>query len=381
MPGRSFRLVTIAGIPVGVSPWWLLIVVLLSWSLGSVYFPETVDAELAPAAAYGLGLLSTLLLFGSILLHEFGHALVARGRGVEVEAIDLWLLGGVAKMRGEAHRPGDELRYALAGPAVTLVIVAVFAVASLLVGDRSTVLGALVAYQLVINVAILGFNMIPAFPLDGGRVLRALLWARGGDSRRATRIAATIGRVFGAGMVAFGLLTLLAGAPGGLWFAIVGGFIVAAAASQAQAVEIEAALSGMPAEALMSSPVDVIAADTTVERAIAEHFVAERHTAFPVVAGDGAVLGVITLQQVSALAPERRASTSVLELADDDPQLLTLAGEDVAVLLQRPAFQRVGRLVVTGIDGAPLGLLSITDVQRALRAARLAQPEASPTPR
>jgi Zn-dependent protease len=146
VPGRSLRIGRIAGIPVGVSPWWLVIVALITWSLGSSYFPEEVH-DISPSVAYALGLASALLLFASILLHEFGHAIIARRHGIQVQEIDLWLLGGVSIMRGEAHEPGDELRYALAGPAVTAAIAAIFAGISLLVASSaSAVLRALIEY-------------------------------------------------------------------------------------------------------------------------------------------------------------------------------------------------------------------------------------------
>ncbi|HTX45904.1 MAG TPA: site-2 protease family protein, partial [Solirubrobacteraceae bacterium] len=178
MFGRSYRVGRIAGIPVGVSPWWLVIVVLFTWVLGDSYYPSAVSG-IAPATAYALGLASILLLFASILAHEFGHALVARGRGLEVEEIDLWLLGGVSKLRGQPQAPDDELRFALAGPAVTAVIAAVFgALALALPRSVPADLRAVIAYQGEINLILLFFNLIPAFPLDGGRVARALLWRR-----------------------------------------------------------------------------------------------------------------------------------------------------------------------------------------------------------
>ena len=162
---------------------------------------------IAPVAAYGLGLLSALLLFASILLHELGHALVARRNGVEIEEIDLWLLGGVARMAGYPKTAGAELRFAIAGPAVTL------AIAAALRGGRAwrcpasapAALRAVVEYQAFVNLAILVFNLLPAFPLDGGRVARALIWGRIGDVDRATGIAASIGRGFGFGMIALGV--------------------------------------------------------------------------------------------------------------------------------------------------------------------------------
>ncbi len=235
MPGRSYRIGRIAGIPIGVSPLWLVIVALITWTLGASYFPEQVHG-ISTGAAYALGLASALLLFASILAHELGHALVARRRGVEVEEIDLWLLGGVSRIRGEAHAPRDELRYAIAGPAVSAVLAICFgAAAVLLPSSTPAAISALVEYQALINGVILVFNLIPAFPLDGGRVLHALLWRRSGDRVRATETAASVGRGFGYLLIALGALELVAGAPEGLWLALIGFFIISAAGAEASA--------------------------------------------------------------------------------------------------------------------------------------------------
>jgi Zn-dependent protease len=232
MPGRSYRIGRIAGIPVGISPLWLVIVVLFTVALGAGYFPEEVHG-ISPAVSYALGLASVLLLFVSILAHEFGHALVARRRGIEVQEIDLWLLGGVSRMRGEAHAPGDELRFALAGPAVTAVLAACFGALALLLGSSMPpVVRALIDYQALVNCLLLGFNLMPAFPLDGGRVLRSLLWRRSGDIGRSTATAASVGRGFGYLLIGLGGLEFLSGVPEGLWLALIGFFIVSAASAE-----------------------------------------------------------------------------------------------------------------------------------------------------
>lgn len=372
MPGRRIRLVSIWGIPVGISPWWLLIVALITVSLGASYFPEAVSG-IAPAPAYLLGFLSALLLFASILAHEFGHAIVARRHGVEIEEIDLWLLGGVSILRGEAHAPGDELRYALAGPAVTAVVCVVFgALAAALPASTPEVVTALVDYQLLVNAAILVFNLLPAFPLDGGRVLRSLLWRRGHDLRRATAVASSVGRAFGYVLIALGLTSLFVGAPSGLWLALIGFFLVAAAGAQARNAEAQAALSGVRAAELMSAPAIAIPSDASAEYAGSAYFRPYRYTSFPVVDPEGRVLGLVTMERIERLPPHQRASHSVAEVAYRDPELLVAEGEDAAELLQRVAFARVGRAVVVDRSAHPLGVVSITDVERALRAARLA---------
>ena len=380
MPGRSIHIARIAGIPVGVSPLWLVIVVLITWSLGSSYFPEEIHG-ISSTASYALGLASALLLFASILAHEFGHALVARRHGIEVEEIDLWLLGGVSQMRGEAHAPGDELRYALAGPAVTAVIATCFGVVALLLPSHTpAVIRALVEYQALVNALILVFNLLPAFPLDGGRVLRSLLWRRTGDIGRATETAASVGRGFGYLMIFLGGLEFVGGVPQGLWLALIGFFVVMAASAQAVGAQVQAAFSGVCARELMSAPVVSIPQRTTAAQAGEDYFLPYRYTSFPVVDERGRAVGLVSVKQIEALAPGQRAEHRVAEIADRDPGLMVGGEEDVARVLERPAFARVGRAVVVDEAGGPLGLISITDVQRALRAARLANRSASGTP-
>jgi len=374
MPGRSYRIGRIAGIPVGVSPWWLVIVVFFTWVLGADYFPEVIHG-IAPAAAYGLGLASVLLLFASILAHEFGHAIVARHHGIEVEEIDLWLLGGVSKMTGEAHEPGDELRYAVAGPLITLVIAICFELIALaLPSSTPASVAALVEYQVYVNALIFVFNMLPAFPLDGGRVLRALLWRRRGDLGSSTATAASVGRGFGYVTIALGGLELLSGEIAGLWLAVIGFFVVMASGQQALGAQVRVALSGVHAHELMSSPVVCIPAELSAAQAGADFFLRYRYTAFPVVDGSGRALGLVALRRIESLPAAERTRRTVGELAERDPALLVDPDEDVATLLARPAFVRVGRAVVVDGLNQPVGLLSITDVQRRLRAAQLGQP-------
>lgn len=362
----------------GVSPWWLVIVALITWTLGASYFPEVVSG-ISPAVGYLLGLTSALLLFASILAHEFGHAIVARRQGIEIEEIDLWLLGGVAKMSGEAHEPGDELRYAIAGPAVTAAITLMFGVLALILpASTPEVITALVEYQLIVNGLILVFNLIPAFPLDGGRVLRSLLWKRSGDMQKATATAAATGRAFGYILVALGILEVLSGSPQGLWLALIGVFIVIAAGSQAMGSKVQAALSGVSAEDLMSSPVVSISGEASVAEAVSGWFLPYRYTAFPVVDATGHAAGLITLSGVQSVSERDRPMTSVLAAADLDASLMVSPTEDVATLIGRASFSRVGRLVVIDTERRPIGLLSITDVQRTLRASELGRGGAAP---
>jgi Zn-dependent protease len=366
----SIRVGRLAGIPIGVQPLWLAIVGLITWSLGAVYYPNQV-AGIAPGLAYGLGLLSALLLFASILLHELGHAVVARRHGVEIEEIDLWLLGGVARMKGYPKTAGDELRFALAGPAVTLAIAAVFGVAALaLPSSTPAALRAVVEYQAFVNAAILVFNLLPAFPLDGGRVARALIWGRIADLSRATAIAASIGRGFGYGMIALGLLAALSGAVGGIWLALIGFFVVFAAKAEEGGLRIRTAFAGREAGRFMSFPAVTMPADISVVEAVDGFFVKYRYSAFPVLDG-GTPVGLLDMSTVERTPAAQRAAASVGQVTIRDPDLIVDRHQDVAELLERPAFQRVGRAIVLTGDGGEVGVISITDVNRALRAFEL----------
>ena len=362
----------IAGIPLGVQPLWLVIVGLITWSLGHDYYPSEVHG-ISPVASYALGFGSALLLFASIVAHEYGHALTARRYGVQIEGIDLWLLGGVAKMRGQVHRPGDELRYALAGPAVTLVVAAVFgAITLLLPSSAPSALRAIVAYQVYVNTAILVFNLLPAFPLDGGRVTRALLWRRSGDLQSATAAAARVGRGFGWFFIAVGALNSFAGAVGGLWLVVIGLFVLLAASAEARHTELMEAFAGYRARDLMSAPPVSISADATLDQAV-DLFQRFRFTSFPVTSM-GEVVGLLTINHVLAVAPEDRLWTVVGDVADRDPSLVVDPSADLAELLEQAGFARDGRAVVVGDDGSAMGIVTVTDVERALRARRLTAP-------
>jgi Zn-dependent protease/predicted transcriptional regulator len=370
MPGRSFKIARIAGIPVGINPWWLLIVALFTWALGDSYYPSVVHG-ITPAASYGLGLLSILLLFASVLAHEFGHAIVARRHGMEVEEIDLWLLGGVSRMKGHPQQPGDELRYAAAGPLVTALITAVFgAIAVALPASAPAALRAVIDYQVYVNLALLFFNLVPAFPLDGGRIARALLWRHRHDLASATRTAADLGRAFGWLMIVLGALSFLDGAIEGLLLAMIGGFVVmAASAEEAQERAFEA-LADVPVSEVMSGSPITIRVDATLgdaQRAFARH----RGSVLPVIDAEGRVVGLLSIEQLERTSHTGRRVKGVGDVADRDPDILVGGDEDVVKLFDRPAFARTGHAVVVSADQHPVGIVSKTDVERALRLSRL----------
>ena len=373
MPGRSIRIARIAGIPVGINPWWLVVVALFTWALGAGYYPYEVPG-IAPAAAYGLGLTSILLLFASVLAHEFGHALVARRHGLVVEEIDLWPLGGVSKISGEPKRPQDEIAYAAAGPAVTVVIGTIFGVLAVALPDSApAALRALIKYQAEVNGLILALNLLPAFPLDGGRIVRAALWRHRGDKSSATATAANIGRGFGYLMIAAGVVLVLGGtlAFEGLWLALIGMFVAGAGSAERANEEVISTFTGVRAAELMSQPVVTVDSESTAQEARLE-FARHRYTAFPVTDREGRAIGVLSIGALQRTPRSSWPTTSVADLADRDPGLLVGPDEDVAHLFGEPAFLRIGRAVVVDEERRPVGMVSVTDVERVLRARRLA---------
>lgn len=373
MLSGGWRIGRVAGIPIALHPLWIVVVALLSWSLGASWFPDRVDG-ISSSGAYLLGLASALLLFAGILAHELGHAIVARRRGIEVEEIDLWLLGGVARLRGEPRAPGDELRFAAAGPAVTLALALAFGGAWLAVRGGRTWYEALIAYQAEVSALILAFNLLPAFPLDGGRILHAALWQRSGDRVRATAGAAAAGRVFAAALGALGILTVAAGGPGGLWLVAIAVFLWVAGRAEEQGSRVQRTLAGRCAGEMAAPHPACIPADVTAQEAIRTHFARHLYSAFPVVDDAGRAVGLLRLDALRAVPAPERARRRAVELADTDPGLLVAASEPVADVLSGPAFQRAGRAVVVDASGRPVGLLSITDLQRTLRVADLLEP-------
>jgi Zn-dependent protease len=369
MFGAGVRIGHLAGIPISIHPLWLVIVALITWSLGDAYYPDEVPG-IEPAAAYALGFASALLLFGSILLHELGHAVVARRYGVEIEGIQLWLLGGVARMKDTAHRPEEELRFALAGPAVTVAIVLVFGLAvAALPASAPDALTSLLAYQALVNSLILVFNLLPAFPLDGGRVLRAILWRRSGDMDRATVTAAGVGRSFAYVLIALGFAGAFLGAPGLLWLGVIGIFLIVAGNAEEAGVRLKSTFQGLGLRRVMAVPASTLDADSTVADALRDSFAPLAYHAFPVIEG-GRPVGILSIDQVEGLEAAKRETTRVGDLADRDPSVFV--NEDITIedLTASPGFQRHRRAVVRCNDGE-IGILSATAIERAVRARRM----------
>lgn len=365
---ENVRLGRIAGIPVGIN-WSLLVIFwLITWGLADGRFPDQFPGH--AAGSYWVAAVATALLFyGSLLAHELGHALVARRHGVAVDGITLWLFGGVARLTGEAASPRAEMRIAGVGPVVSLAVASaagVTAVALDAVGAAELVVGS-VAWLATINVILAVFNLAPAAPLDGGRILRAWLWQRHGDRVRASVASARSGRVFGYLLIGLGLVDFAVGAGiGGLWFVFLGWFLLDAARAEETHVLLRGALAGVRVRDVMTREPHPTPDWLTLDAFLEEHALRNRFSTFPAVDVDGRLTGLVTLTRIKAVPPERWRDTYVRDIARPLAELPTADPDEPMVeLLGRLSGDPDGRALVVA-DGTLVGIISPTDVARAV---------------
>jgi Zn-dependent protease/predicted transcriptional regulator len=302
----SIRFGRLFGIEIGAHLSWLIIVALVTLSLAT-YFTAT-QPGWSTVTRWVAALMTAVLFFGSVVLHELAHSLLALRYGIPVKQITLFLFGGVSQIESEAKRPAQEFWIAAVGPLSSLLIAALFWILSSAVGPE-TFAGAVSRWLANINVALAVFNLLPAFPLDGGRVLRGVLWWKTGDQRLATRVAAGAGRVLALVMILGGIwMFFTPGTPGGnfggLWIAFLGWFLLDAARAGEAQVEMRHALRGVTAADLMTSDWPAVAADLPLDRFASEHLLRTGRRCF-VVTDDGRVLGLVTAADLKGVDRER----------------------------------------------------------------------------
>ncbi|MDQ0989168.1 site-2 protease family protein [Streptomyces sp. V3I7] len=378
---ESLSLGRIAGVRVGLHWSVLVIVALVAVLLARGRFPSA-HPGYSPALYWVVALLTSVVFLASLLVHELAHAVVARRNGVQVDGITLWMLGGAARLRGEAPTPGAELRIAGVGPLTSALAggVLVGLTWGLEVLHAPGLVVEAVAWLAAINLVLAVFNALPAAPLDGGRILRAFLWHRTGDRLRATRGASAAGRVLGWLMVLTGLAAVLfARDLSGLWGALIGWFLITTAGAEARHAELHSALDGVSVGRVMTPDPVTVPYATTIDAFLAEGpFGPYRHSAFPVLAPDGTVAGLITMDQVNRTSPKMRYRTTVGDEMRPLSDVVTAApGDPVVDLVPRLHTSPVRTaLVVEGDD--VVGIVTLNDVNRALTwptAARRKQPE------
>jgi Zn-dependent protease len=299
----SLKLGQIWGIPIGVHTSWFIIFGLLTWSLSTGYFPNAYPG-LTVISHLVLGLITTILFFASVLAHELGHAMFALRNQIPVRGITLFIFGGIAQIAQEPRSPGAEFRIAIAGPLVSFLLSGIFGIAYLL-DQQIPLLAAPSEYLMRINFFLAAFNLIPGFPLDGGRVLRALIWWRSGNFHKANRIAAFSGQLVAFGFIGWGIITIIGGNfLNGLWLAFIGWFLQNAAASSYSQTNMREALAGIRVSQIMSTDCPRVTSLTPLSQLVDEQVLRNGQRCF-FVADNGKLEGVLTLKDITQIPQQK----------------------------------------------------------------------------
>jgi Zn-dependent protease/CBS domain-containing protein len=363
--GSSFAIGRIAGIRISIHWSWLVVFALFVWTLATGVFPRT-NPELGDGTNLVIAFVAAFLFFVSVLLHELGHALQARREEIEIEGITLWLFGGVATLKGSFESGGSEFRIAIAGPIVSLALAILFIGIALLQSPQEV--DAVVAWLGYVNLSLLVFNLIPAVPLDGGRVLHAALWHFRGDFAWATRIASWIGRAFGYVLIALGIaMFVFQGSFSGAWLVFLGWFLLAAAGAEARYATARQALGGLKVGDLMAAEPVSTPPDLTLGRFLDEIVWSRRFTTYPVVE-DGRALGLLPFRCVAEVPRGEWDVKRVRDCMLGLDKVPVFAPEDDALDAFATLSQDELRRGLVLADGRLVGLLSITDLATALEA-------------
>jgi len=361
---KRITLFRLLGFAVRIDASWIFIALLVTWSLASSLFPELYP-ELPQGTYWTMGVLGAFGLFFSIIFHEFSHSLVARKYGIPISGITLFIFGGVAEMEAEPKTPRAEFYMAIAGPIASLVLGAGFWLLGTLLettGFSVTLFGVL-QYLGLINAILAVFNMIPAFPLDGGRVLRSLLWHKSGDIQKATETASRYGSGFGTAFMIAGAFFLLTGNfIGGLWWILIGMFLKNASFSSYQHVLLKRSLEGRPVTFLMVPDPVSIHPSLTVRQMVEDYFYKHHHKLFPVANEEG-LLGVIELKDIKQISPDKWDTTQVANIMQKLSRENTVPGTmDAMDALARLQKLKRSRVLVISEDGQLLGILTLKDM-------------------
>ncbi len=359
---KKIKILKLFGIPIYLDLSWFLIVLLITWSLASNVFPQFYE-ELSTSTYWLMGLAGALGLFVSILAHELGHSLVAREFNVPMRGITLFIFGGVAEMTEEPPSAKAEFFVAIAGPVVSVAIaVGCYLLAMFGSALLPTPIVGVLWYLGVINAVLVGFNLIPAFPLDGGRVLRSILWYVRGSLRWATKITSTIGAGFGMFLILLGILGFIQGnIIGGMWQVLIGIFLRNAAMMSYQQVLIRRALEGESIDRFMNSDPISVSPSISIGQLVEDYIYRYHHKMFPVT-DDGKLLGCITTREVHQVPREQwgtRAVGDVLRPCDEENTIER--GSDAMQALSRIGQGQQSRLMVVQ-NGQLQGILSLKDL-------------------
>jgi Zn-dependent protease/predicted transcriptional regulator len=378
----GFRLGSVLGFEVRIDFSWFIIFFLLLWSFSVVVFPAYAPG-LRSSDYFMMGLAGTLLFFATLLAHELAHSVVARRKGIPVDGITLFIFGGMAHTRSEAEGPGDEFQIAVVGPlmslALALLLVAV-AWAGGQVGWSPAVTG-VALYIGLLNFLLAIFNLLPGFPLDGGRLFRSAVWKATGSLTRATRVASVAGRWLGLLLVAAGIwMTFGGNVIGGLWLVFIGWFLRNAAIASYQQHLLESVMRDITVRDAMTAAPETVPADLPVDRLVDDYFMRKRYVAFPVVDDAGRPLGIVALNQVKGIPREewpRRTARDIMAPIGATPAtdpLVVHPHENMDTVLRKLRDSPVRRLLVLR-DGRLEGIVTLSDISGWVEKARQLQPD------
>jgi Zn-dependent protease/CBS domain-containing protein len=380
MFGRGFELFKLFGFSVRIDASWILIAILIVWSLASGLFPHYYP-NLSTGTYWWMGLLGALGLFASIVLHEFAHSWVARRRGMKMRGITLFIFGGVAQMDDEPPSPGTEFQMAIAGPIASVLIAATcFGLWQL--SERIAwplPVGAVFWYLGFINTVLVIFNVVPAFPLDGGRMLRSLLWHTMGSLRKATQISSMIGSAFGLLLIVLGVLQFIGGNfIGGMWWFLLGMFLRSAASTSYEQVLIRRALEGEPIQRFVQPTVQSISPSTSVQQFVDDYIYRYHYKLFPLVS-DGQLVGCVRTARVKELPRDEWADHQVQEIAEPCSEQNTIDPQaDALKVLSK--MRRAGHSRLMVVDGGRLeGIISLRDMMHLISVKLDLEPEEQET--
>jgi Zn-dependent protease/CBS domain-containing protein len=367
--GAGWRIGRVAGIDISIHPSWLVIAALLTFSLaqGSI---RTVFPGLAPGLLWIAGAAAAILFFTSVVAHELSHAILARRFGMQVRGITLFIFGGATELEGDARSPRDEAIMAAAGPATSLAIGVVLIGLGLVIPQP---LGGLISSLGAINIALGIFNLVPGFPLDGGRILRALIWQLRGDRIAATGNAALVGRLIAYGLIVIGIIMTLQGGFGGngLWLALIGWFLSNAAEATAFQARIEHSLRGVRVRDVMDAAAPVVSPNESLGSVVTNHMLRGDRRSFLVAYDDGGLAGVVTLADIRRVPREHWDETRVTDVMTRFNDLATVGpDEDVTDALGVLQAREIAQLPVVVDDRTPVGMLTLGGILRLIETRR-----------
>lgn len=383
--GSSFRIGRIAGIDIDVNYTWIFAFFLITWSFAAGVFPSFTPG--ASTLGYWVaGFIEAILMFVCVLLHEFAHSLVARSRGLNVSSITLFIFGGVSNLQEEPAKAGTEFFMAIVGPVTSLVLAALFYIGYLVYPGRASLAGVTVFYLAYINLSLGLFNLIPGFPLDGGRVFRSIIWGATKNLQLATNIAAGMGQAFGGLFIAYGVYLAFTGDIfNGLWIAFIGWFLYSAADSYRRDISMRAFLKGVHVRDVMDNSPACASPDTPINDVVQQTFFRAGYRAAPICLGDK-LYGIVTITDVKKVPQEQWLTTPVSAITTKEPLYTVNEDDDMGAAISLLSAHDLNQLIVLK-DGHLAGLLNRSHVIRYLQLRQelgtkknVTQPTAKPVP-